>query len=431
MGIFINGDTLKFTYYCDSDVQNIKKFVDEDVFEFTHYSDNGFRAEIKFVSISDLQSDFCYVRHSKVYILISEINDSLCDNIKCLIERIPKIKAVKLMCKCHGYGYVCNRNFNYDSIIKLLQIFSGVKILRLDAIYDSDKDDTTMTLMIKHILRNASTKKLILRTQFISVNDIIKIISDNDKIKCVDMRKDLIDLAELINFNIIIPKIDTLRIFELGVCITKDMMIKIFQLVPNLRSLIFYGNAYDNIYTTVIISDDTLEEIMNFVTRREQFDTLNFSFCGLSHENIEHICNKLVGYNIRSVTLNNFCKNNGNSNHRSIANMITNTKSLEKMKLALNSISELLNIIESLNDASVTFFTVMVNEENDSNFYESHSKISDALSQNFSLTHICININYSSQFYNHIMDTKMITDRNIKLSKERRFTNTKVAALIN
>jgi hypothetical protein len=389
----IGSNGVEFVYSCTSDAPKIKHFVDT----------RNLQNETRF----SMQIDMLI------------IDDHVCNNIEYVLGKIPKIDSVTFM-------YRHSRNINiHDSIAKLLYIFNNIDELYLNTSCFSTGSYFSVSATIRFFLRNISTKKLVLYPNLFLTNNIVKIINNNNNIKCIRL---IMNSTVLLCLSAIpVPKIDTVHIQDLDGRITKDMMIKLFQLASNLKKLSF-GCSMMRRTSSCFIETDALKQIMNFVTTNIQFNELGFHYCGLIDTDIKYICSELIDCNICSIIVEDSYCYNDNSIY-SIVNMIKNSELLESVNVGkINSSDTLFKVVEALANTKITSFVATLCEDmSDSKVMHTRDRVRDILSENYCLTNVSITI--SDRIFMYDISLESITkSRNIELVNERRFIKTKIAA---
>lgn len=360
----------------------------------------------------NMQKSLCV----KLRIDADSINDDLCDAAKYAMKKISNIKLVTFI-----FG---GNVFNYDSILKLLHIFNRIDNIELCPYILFATDYIAFQNIISFFLRNLNTEKLFLDVNISSNEQLINLINENIGISSIGIAINRV--------SDIIPslKIDEIHVYCINTysMMTKHSVTEMFKIAPNLNSLKInvtrYYMSISNL-SLAFIGKEALEEIMNQIIFKNQFDKLTFYDCRLTSENIKYICNKLVDFNIKCIKLKNFYNN---ESMYCICGLIKNNTHLKTVEIrGVESCHQLISIVEATSDTKITSLTIdicliQIGEKEKGTMC---NRLTQILSENYFLTHVSIT---DSVFCNEVyQNVQNITDRNIELARQRRFRNTKKA----
>lgn len=335
-------------------------------------------------------------------------DDYMCDSIEYVLEKIKKIDVIILK-------YYYNQNIgDSTNIVKILRILNEVDKIKIVSKHNLANYCYELSSSIETVLRNISTKQLIFDGNIILDDRFAQIINSNQNIKnvCVTVHP-----YQLVCHNVVVSKINRIVIINNSnnpKPYTKDIMTYFFNYAPKIVDIIIRCR----------LSNDIIEKIVEFVTSKHKFNNLCFQYSGLTCENIQFICNSLTESNITFITLRSDYISDDSCDF--ITNMIKNSRSIEYVEIGkIGNVDNLIKIVESLTNTKIKTFIADTYFPFEHSITQKHSEIVDILTENYFLTKISINI--SKWLVDFEKDINSIIERNVKLSHQRRFINTKKA----
>lgn len=354
------------------------------------------------------------------------IYDHVYNDVKYIIENISTPKSLNLV----YYNHIKQSNQpieyenNDNSLIKLLQLFNGVRTLQIQKLNRSgrfallskiknssnryDKNDINIIESIKQFLSEANLDDLHFYIPFDQFEHFSDTIMNNENIRDVIINVKTSYSTQNLTKQVSIPKIREVHINSLNDQVTIDTIKRTFQLAPNF-SVFGVTNETEN----QIITKPVLEEIMNYITSAAHVKDLYFTKCILDKD-VEYICDKLINIDIHKFGL---VGNYGYDSVSKIANVINKCKNLNEFTFAYcNGSDGFIDIIAALaTNKTVENFSIIVNgvDTNSKEFTLLSRYVLKVLSENYTLRYIDIKVRKENTDTAINMNTGLLTLRNL------------------
>lgn len=344
---------------------------------------------------------------------VSMITNAICDITEYVLKKLTCIDKII-------FRFDNTDCTNYDTLIKIIHILAGSKKIVLDTIDNLEIFESfTAINTVKIFLRNIKCEKLYLFTNFQITDELSDIINSNPDIQSIYLEGSLrfLNLSDGVTINCLHHVLvdGTFGLVE------KFDIKTLFKTAPNLSKLCFNG-VIVNKYSNPLFIKDVIKTIINLIIQKQQFDKLGFTKCELDNEDINYICSCLIGYNLRKFILFDPYSYK-NLNIDVVINMLKSCVFLKQFEIYNIDLNNALLIIEQLTNSNIKKFATVIKIDNSKEHKNVEKKICKILSENYSLTNINVNISSKSKCWD--VDATSVTERNIKINSEIRYTKTK------